>query len=60
MVISEAIAKVKAYGAQHGIEGFLEILTDMEVNYSDLNEQETLAYRVTMRAGQEMFAPVDA
>ena len=60
MIIAEAIARVKQYGARNGIEGFLETLTDMEAQYEDLSEQDSLAYRVTMRAGREMFAPVDA
>ena len=60
MLIKEAIDNVKLYGSRQGIEGFLETLTEMEANYGNLTEQEVLAYRVTMRAGQEMFAPVDA
>lgn len=60
MLIAEAIAKVKAYGANMGTEDFLATLTEMEANYDDLWDLERQAYHVVMRTGHEMFAPVDA
>lgn len=60
MLIADAIARVKAYGANLGIEDFLATLTEMEANYDDLWDLERQAYHVVMRTGHEMFAPVDA
>ena len=60
MLIAEAISKVKEYGAQQGIEGFLETLTEMEANYDELWDPERRAYHLVMRTGHAMFAPVDA
>ena len=59
MDITEAIEVIKGYGEQWGIEGFLEILQEMQlVNQADdLTYREALAFRIFMAEGRKMFAP---
>ena len=59
MDITEAIEVIKGYGEQWGIEGFLEILQEMQlVNQADdLTYKEALAFRIFMAEGRKMFAP---
>jgi hypothetical protein len=59
MDITEAIEVIKGYGEQWGIEGFLEILQEMQlVNQADdLSYKEALAFRIFMAEGRKMFAP---
>jgi hypothetical protein len=56
MELKEAIDIVTNYGDLQGIEGFLEILTDMEACYDDLDKEDRTALNMVMRAGRAMFA----
>jgi hypothetical protein len=57
MTTAEAVARVRAYQEDLGCD-FLQALTEMEAFYDELGDLDQLAYRITMRVGQEMFAPV--
>lgn len=60
MEMQNAIAIIEQYRAEAGGIGFLEALIAMGAEFmvGELNQQQALAYRVFMAAGQQMFAPV--
>lgn len=62
MEISQAIKLVELYGAAIGVEGFLEILEQMQMarDLEDLSWMNEVALNTVMRNGAAMFAPVEA
>ena len=59
MDISDACRLVTEYADLHCGGDVLAALTDMEFCYDDLDKEDRVAYTMFMKAGREMFAPVD-
>lgn len=58
MQLSEACDIIQDLSVEHG-EGVIELLTYMRDNLDDFSEREVIAFRLFMRAGYEMFRPVE-
>lgn len=59
MELSEACKIVTEYAEIYCEGDVLEGLRSMEEGYDDLDKEQRVAYRMFMKAGREMFAPVD-
>jgi hypothetical protein len=59
MNFKEAVEIIQEYGEQFGIEGTLEILMEMKMEYDDLWERQQRAFNVFMAMGQKFFEPAD-
>ena len=59
MELSDACKIVTDYAELHTGGDVLAGLKDMEACWDDLDKEDRVAYTMFMRAGGEMFAPVD-
>ena len=58
--MKEAIKVIEAYQARNGIQGFLETLQAMQLEYHELTTIEQMSFDQFMTAGREMFAKDEA
>jgi len=59
MELSDACKFVAEYAEIHTGGDVLAGLKDMQACWDDLDKTDRVAYTMFMRAGREMFAPVD-
>ena len=59
MELADACALVTEYAEIHTGGDVLAGLKDMAACWDDLDKADRVAYTMFMKAGQEMFAPVD-
>lgn len=60
MELSDACKFVAEYAEIHTGGDVLAGLKDMQACWDDLNKTDRVAYTMFMKAGREMFAPVDS
>ena len=60
MELSDAVQLVTDYADLHTGGDVIAALEDMEFCYDDLDKEDRVAYTMFVRAGRQMFAPVDA
>lgn len=58
MEMKTACQIVQDFADERGL-GILEGLQEMQDHLDYISDRERIAYRMFMRAGQQMFAPVD-
>jgi len=60
MELSDACKFVAEYAEMHTGGDVLAGLKDMQACWDDLDKTDRVAYTMFMKAGREMFAPVDS